>query len=152
MAFFDKLGKSVTEVSQKTIARTKELADTSKLHSMIAEQERIITTQYAQIGKLYAAIHKNDCEYAFAAMIAAIADAEAKISDYNKQIQEIRGIRRCESCGAEIPADAAFCSSCGSAMPETEAPVPDDSIKCKNCGAVIKDGNRFCTECGTPIQ
>lgn len=59
MAFFDKIGKTVTEVSQKTIAKTKELADTSRLNTMISEEERIIANQYFQIGKLYVSIHRN---------------------------------------------------------------------------------------------
>lgn len=41
MAFFDKLSKTVTEVSQKTIAKAKELADTSRLNSMISEEKRL---------------------------------------------------------------------------------------------------------------
>lgn len=53
MAFFDKLSKTVTEVSQKTIAKAKELADTSRLNSMISEEEKVIANQYFQIGKLY---------------------------------------------------------------------------------------------------
>ena len=52
MAFFDKLSKTVTEVSQKTIAKAKELADTSRLNSMISEEEKVIANQYFQIGKL----------------------------------------------------------------------------------------------------
>ena len=43
MAFFDELSKKVTEASQKTIAKTKELADTSRLNSMISEEEKVIT-------------------------------------------------------------------------------------------------------------
>ena len=35
MAFFDKLSKTVTEVSQKTIAKAKELADTSRLAALL---------------------------------------------------------------------------------------------------------------------
>ena len=38
MSIFDKIGKTVSEAGQKTIAKTKELADTSKLNSMISEQ------------------------------------------------------------------------------------------------------------------
>lgn len=49
MAFFDKLSKTVTEVSQKTIAKAKELADTSRLNSMISEEEKVIANQYFQI-------------------------------------------------------------------------------------------------------
>lgn len=60
MAFFDKLSKTVTEVSQKTIAKAKELADTSRLNSMISEEEKVIANQYFQIGKLYVSVHKDD--------------------------------------------------------------------------------------------
>lgn len=152
MAFFDKLGKTVTEASQKTIAKTKELADTSRLNSMISEQEKIVTNQYFQIGKLYVSIHKNDFEDVFAGMICAIADAEAKIRDYKKQIQDIKGIQRCERCGAEVPNGAAFCSSCGATMPKIQVSASDDYVKCENCGTNVKKGMRFCTSCGKPME
>lgn len=152
MAFFDKLSKTVTEASQKTIAKTKELADTSRLNSMISEEEKVITNQYFQIGKLYVSIHKDDFEDDFAGMIGAIAEAEAKIRDYKKQIQDIKGVQRCEKCGAEVPNGAAFCSSCGATMPKIQAPVSADYIKCENCGTEVKKGMRFCTSCGKPMD
>lgn len=152
MAFFDKLSKTVTEASQKTIAKTKELADTSRLNSLISDEEKTITNQYFQIGKLYASLHKDDYEEDFAGMIAAIADAEAKIRDYKKQIQDIKGVQRCEKCGAEVANGAAFCSSCGATMPKIQAPVAVDVVKCENCGTEVKKGMRFCTSCGKPMQ
>lgn len=152
MAFFDKLSKTVTEASQKTIAKTKELADTSRLNSMISEEEKVITNQYFQIGKLYVSIHKDDFEDDFAGMIGAIAEAKAKIRDYKKQIQDIKGVQRCEKCGAEVPNGAAFCSSCGATMPKIQAPVSTDYIKCENCGTEVKKGMRFCTSCGKPME
>ena len=69
---------------------------------MISEEETVITNQYFQIGKLYVSIHKEDFEEDFAGMIAIIMEAEAKIKDYKKQIQDIKGVRRCENCGAEV--------------------------------------------------
>lgn len=152
MAFFDKLSKTVTEASQKTIAKTKELADTSRLNSMISEQEKIITNQYFQIGKLYVSIHKDNFEDDFSGMIAAIADAEAKIRDYKKQIQDIKGVQRCEKCGAEVPNGAAFCSSCGATMPKIQVSESSDYVKCENCGTDVKKGMRFCTSCGKPME
>lgn len=152
MAFFDKLSKTVTEASQKTIAKTKELADTSRLNSMISEEEKVVTNQYYQIGKLYASIHKDDFEDDFAGMIGAIAEAEAKIRDYKKQIQDIKGVQRCEKCGAEVPNGAAFCSSCGATMPKIQAPVSTDYVKCENCGREVKKGMRFCTSCGKAME
>ena len=152
MAFFDKLSKTVTEVSQKTIAKAKELADTSRLNSMISEEEKVIANQYFQIGKLYVSVHKDDFEDDFAGMIGAIAEAEAKIKDFKMQIQGIKGVQRCEKCGAEVPNGAAFCSSCGATMPRIRVPVSNDCIKCENCGAEVKKGMRFCTSCGKPTD
>ena len=152
MAFFDKLSTTVTEASQKTIAKTKELADTSRLHSQISDEEKTITNQYFQIGKLYVSLHKEDYEEDFAGMIATIAEAEARIRDYKKQIQDIKGVQRCARCGAEVSNSAAFCSSCGAAMPKIQAPVATDVVKCENCGAEVKKGMRFCTSCGKPMQ
>lgn len=152
MAFFDKLSKTVTEASQKTIAKTKELADTSRLNSMISEEEKVITNQYYQIGKLYVSIHREHFEEDFSGMIAAIAEAEAKIKDYKKQIQDVKGVQRCEKCGAEVPNGSAFCSSCGATMPKIQAPASTDYIKCENCGTEVKKGMRFCTSCGKPME
>lgn len=152
MAFFEKLSKTVTEASQKTIAKTKELADTSRLNSMISEQEEIITNQYFQIGKLYVSIHKDSFEDNFSGMISAIADAEAKIRDYKKKILYIKGMQHCEKCGAEVPNSAAFCSSCGATMPKIQVFEPTDYIKCENCGNDVKKGMRFCTSCGKPME
>lgn len=152
MAFFENLSKTVTGVGQKTIAKTKELADTSRLNSMISEEEKVITNQYFQIGKLYVSIHKDDFEDDFAGMIGAIAEAEAKIRDYKKQIQDIKGVQRCEKCGAEVPNGAAFCSSCGASMPKMQPPISADYIKCGNCGTAVKRSMRFCTSCGKPME
>ena len=134
------------------VAKTKELADTSRLNSMISEEEKVITNQYFQIGKLYVSIHKDDFEDDFAGMIGAIAEAEAKIRDYKKQIQDIKGVQRCEKCGAEVPNGAAFCSSCGASMPKMQPPISADYIKCGNCGTAVKRSMRFCTSCGKPME
>ena len=152
MAFFDKLSKSVTESSQKTIAKAKALADTSRLNTMIYDQEKIINNQYFQIGKLYVSVHGTDYEDDFAGMIGAIADAEAQIKDFKRQIQELKDVRRCEKCGAEVPDGAAFCSSCGATMPRAQVSEPADCVKCENCGAYVKKGMRFCTFCGKPME
>ena len=151
MAFFDNLSKKVSEAGQKTIQKTKELADTSRLNMMIADEEKSITNTYYQIGKLYTSIHKEDCEEDFAGMIAMVAESEAKIREYKKQIQDIKGVQRCEACGAEVPNGAAFCSSCGASMPKVQVSIPDDVIKCESCGADVKKGMRFCTACGKPM-
>lgn len=152
MAFFDNLGKRVTEVGQKTIQITKDFSDTSRLSSLIADEEKKINNHYFQIGKLYAGKHRTDCEEEFAGMVSAIAESEARITDLQKQIQDIKGVQHCEKCGAEVTKGAAFCSSCGASMPKEEAALTEDSVRCKSCGAAVKKGMRFCTTCGKLME
>ena len=152
MAFFDKISKTATEAGQKTIAKTIELADITKLSSMISEEEKTISDQYTQIGKLYRTLHPNDYEADFAGMIKAIAEAEEKINQYHSQIQSIKGVQRCENCGAEVPKGAAFCSACGSAMPEPQSKMPEETVTCRFCGTELEKSARFCTSCGHSLE
>ena len=152
MAFFDNISKKVTEAGQTTIQKAKELSDITKYNSMISEEEKIINNTYYQIGKLYVSMYSNEASGEFAGMIASIAEAEGKISEYRKQVQEIKGIRRCEKCGAEVPKEALFCNSCGTAMPKVEVAGNGDYIKCEGCGSMVKKGMRFCTTCGRTME
>lgn len=48
----------------------------------------------------------------------------------------------CTSCGADLPADAHFCASCGApAAPPT----------CSSCGQDVATGSRFCPHCGAAL-
>src|SRR5437588_7565523 len=51
-------------------------------------------------------------------------------------------MRRCASCGAESPADARFCASCGAPF----AP------SCPSCGTELPPAARFCPSCGATIE
>lgn len=144
MAFFDDFGR-------KTLQKTQEIAEITKLNSMISDEERRINQFYYQIGKQYAALHRNDCEDVFYTSVMAIAEAETKIAEYKARVQEIKGVQRCEKCGAEVPRDAAYCNACGAAMPRQPQADLGDYIKCTNCGTAVKKGMRFCTNCGTPV-
>lgn len=152
MGFFDDFGKKVSDAGQKTLQKTKEISDTARINSLIADEEKKISNTYYQIGKLYMSVHRNDEEEEFSGMVNTVAESEQKIKDYRKQIQNIRGLQNCEKCGAEVAQGIAFCSSCGNPMPKApELDDTDDYVKCGNCGMKVKMGMRFCTSCGEPM-
>lgn len=173
MAFFDDLGKKLSNASQSAVQKTKDMAEVAKLNGQISDEEKKINGYYSQIGKLYMQLHRDDFGAEFAELVNAIKQAEAKIAGCQKQIQDVKGIIRCAKCGAEVPNNASFCNSCGAAVakqaqptpvktqpapinnqPAPEAPAPqiaDPVVKCNNCGAVIANNMRFCTSCGTPV-
>ena len=123
MAFWDNLGKKASEAADKVAQQAKVISETAKLNSSVSEEERKISANYSEIGKLYVSLHKDDCEEAFAELIAAITESEAKIAEYKEQIKVIKGVAVCEKCGAELPRGTAFCSACGAPMPKIEEEV-----------------------------
>lgn len=151
MAFFDDLGKKLSQAGQTAVQKTKEMTDIARINGMISDEEKKVNDNYYQIGKLYVAMHQTDFESDFAGMITAIRESETKIRDYKQQIQDIKGVVRCEKCGAEVASNVAFCSSCGAPMPKQDMPANNGNlIKCTGCGAMVDKNMRFCTSCGKP--
>lgn len=149
MAFFDDLGKKLSNAGQTAVQKTQELAAVAKLNSEISDEEKKINNTYFQIGKLYVAMHENDCESDFQGMIISLRDSTQKIAEYKQQIQNIKGVVRCEKCGAEVANNVAFCSSCGAPMPKQSVSVDNGNlVKCSNCGTLVSPNMRFCTSCG----
>ena len=153
MGFFDDLGKKVTDAGQKTVQKTKEMSEVARVNSLISQNENRINNIYYQIGKLYVNIHEFDYEEEFGGMISQVIELEQQISEFRKQIQEIKGIQFCEKCGAEVARGVAYCSSCGAVMPRTEKQeYYEDCVKCVRCGSWVKKGMRFCTSCGQSMM
>lgn len=152
MGLLDGIGKKVSDAGQKTLLKTKEISGTARINGLIAEEERKLDHTYYQIGKLYVSLYGKNCIEEFSGMVSAVEESEQKIREYQKQIQNIKGIQRCEKCGAEITKGVLFCSACGTPVPRVpEADNTDDYIKCGQCGALINKEMRFCTACGTPV-
>lgn len=150
MGIFDGFGKKISDVGQNAMQGAQKMADIARINSMITEEERKMNNTYYQIGKLYVSMFGNECSEEFIGMINTVIDCEQKIQEYRKQVQEMKGVRRCPNCGAEVANDVSFCSSCGTPMPKVVDNM-DDYIKCNHCGTSVKKGMRFCTECGKPI-
>lgn len=152
MAFFDDLGKKLSQAGQTAVQKTKDMTDIARINGLISDEEKNVNNNYYQIGKLYVAIHSSDYEDDFAGMITAVKESEQKLIEYRQQIQDIKGVVHCEKCGADVASNVAFCSSCGAPMSK-QAPTSSNYanlIKCIGCGAMVDKNMRFCTSCGKP--
>lgn len=152
MAFIDRFSRKATETTGKVVQKAKDMSDIAKYNSMIAEEETKIQTNYSQIGKMYFAMRGANPDPEFAGFVQGIIESNKKIESYHQQIMDIRGVRRCPNCGAEVPLGSAFCSACGTPMPKEPSVMPSDMVKCPHCGSFVKKGVRFCTSCGTPME
>lgn len=120
MAFFDDLSKKLTQAGQATIQKTKEIADITRINSNISDEEKRINNFYTEIGKLYVSLHSEDFENDFTSMFDGINAAQAKIKELKKELEQIKGVKKCPNCGAEVNNEAVFCSGCGGKMPQEE--------------------------------
>ena len=148
MAFLDDIGKAFTNAGQKT----KDMADIAKFNSLLAEEEKKINSIFYQIGKTYVQLHPQDYEEPLSAYIQAYQEAVKQTEELKKSIKQLRNIIDCPGCGAEIPGDIAFCSTCGYRLPQKAVVIPDGMSKCVNCGAIVPQHMKFCTGCGAPMQ
>ncbi len=147
MAFFDDISKKISEVSQSAVGKTRDTADLFKLKGEISDEEKKLTSLYAEIGKLYCTLHSEDFEPQFQGLMAGVKETINGIADRQAQIQRIKKISICSNCGAEISLENRYCIVCGA--PRVMNP---NNTTCVNCGKIIEEGNRFCIYCGTPAS
>ena len=159
MAFFEELGKKISQVGYATVQKTKELADVSKINLSISEEERKLNDLYMQIGKKYVELHTYAPENEFAELLEQVCIGKEKIVNLKVEIEKIKGVICCENCGAEISEKSGFCSNCGAKI-ELKAEVLEEIIVeevtekklCANCQTELKPDALFCSECGTKVQ
>ena len=153
MAFFDEVGKKLSQVGQDAVQKTKDIADIQKYNSAISNEEKVINDLYCQLGKIY----YETCEdrnNAYASYFQAIDASFVKIDDMTKMVQTLKSVVPCPKCGAEMKREAIYCNICGAEMPKTQFNTvqPVANRMCMNCGNPIADGVNFCMLCGTPVQ
>lgn len=154
MAFFEQIGKRLTDAGQNVAQQTKDLADVTKLNSAISEKEKKISQLFLVIGQSYYEGHKNDDSAEELEKIAEINTLYAEILESREKIKHIKGVVKCENCGADVPLGASFCNACGTKVNRSEADNGNtkDGYLCPVCHAVVEKGNLFCNYCGTKIE
>ena len=153
MAFFDDLGAKLSKTGQKTMQKANDLADITKLNLRTSELNKSIQEMYAKVGEQYYNLYGGQPEESMAQFCAEISRSKAEIEQIRLEIQRIKQIKVCPSCGYENPSDASFCNKCGLALPELptrEEPKPAGPV-CPQCGAQTMEGAQFCTKCGARL-
>lgn len=156
MAFFEDIGKKVSQTSQDAIKKTKIMAETSKLNGQISAEKRVISENYSKIGEKYFELFSANPDENLAGFVTVIKEALLKIEELEDQIKKLKGIECCPNCGAEIKDGAAFCTACGAKIesqpPEEPAAAQAVAKACVNCGTPLAEGVMFCSNCGTKAQ
>ena len=148
MAFFDNLGKKLSDAGQNVSQQTKNIGEINRLNGLIAENRKGISQRCFELGKAYYQAHseEEDCEYA--ELVGQIRELLKGIEEAESSIKTLKGITRCPSCGTEVSAQAAFCPNCGAQI-AAQAAKPR---RCPGCGKEAPEGSSFCVYCGTKLN
>ena len=147
--FLNGIGKKLTQVGQEAATQTKIFTETAKINGIISDEEKQINNLYLQIGKSYFEANKDNPTAEYGELMTGIKDALVRVDKYKEQIRNVKGVRTCSNCGAEVANNAVFCNSCGTQLP-VAAPVEtaQTGSTCPQCGAATVSGATFCTSCG----
>ncbi len=156
MAFFEQLGKKISDAGQSATQQAKNFAEVTRLNSAISDKEKRISQIFTEIGQSYYEGHKGDPQAEDIERITEINRLDAEIRQCREEIKQIKGVTKCPNCGADVPLNAAFCNACGTKIPLTE-PIRDDAdteptVLCPMCGKSVSASNLFCNHCGAKLD
>lgn len=155
MGFFNKFTQSVSNGVNTIGDKAKGFSEQAGLEGTIRQANEEKNRLYAKIGFQYYEDQKKGTASDYQELIRGIDEANAKIEEAQKRIQEIKSMITCPNCGRKLPPDMKFCSYCGASLETAPEPSPVKmaaSGSCPNCGKPLAEGALFCTYCGTRIE
>ena len=153
MAFFDELGKALSDTGKVVVGKTKDITGALQLKAKVSQEKDKVNQAYIELGKAFYDILKTAPEETYASEVKTISEGLLVIEDLENQIMELEGTRICAECGAKVDRGAKFCSKCGTPLPEMppkEGPNPaqdwadvgkaaDDCVKAATDMARLQD-------------
>lgn len=140
MAFFDELGKVISDKSKEAAGKVKDLTEVLQLKSKLSAEKEKMNKAYITLGKAYYDKHDSAAEEEYVSEFDLIRTGLIRMAELEDEIAELEGNRVCAECGAKVEKEALYCSKCGAQMeeapepgdeeaePETKAPLDDEDI------------------------
>lgn len=152
MDFFEQIEKQLTDAGKNVAQQTKNFTDITQLNNAISEKRKRISQLFHDLGQQYYQEHKDDQDTEYSDMIREIGALYCEIEQNQDKIKQIKGFGKCRQCGADIPPNTAFCSSCGA---KVEPAGNDNNVGqsfCPACGAAVALDDLFCQNCGAKLE
>ena len=156
MAFFDDLGKKISSSGQEVFQKGKNLVNTSQINSKISDEEKKLSSTYSQLGTKYFELYAQHPHEGLKELVDSINESIEAIANYSEQVNSLKGLVSCTSCGTLSSGESAFCSKCGTKLPELVKFDPKtsepDFIVCPSCGRDTNAELGFCTFCNLNLK
>lgn len=118
MPFMDslsKIAKSVGDGAKTAVKKSEDMVEVAKLNKSITNEEDKIRLTYNEMGKIvYSKYEKNEIiEDELIEFCHKIDEIQRNISTIKQKIAEIKNVKICSGCGAEVEPTVEFCVKCG---------------------------------------
>lgn len=130
MPLFEDWGKRLSEVAKSAGKMTRDVAETTRINLQINTRHEEIEKCYLQLGKAYYARQAagGGSTEAMDALCSQIAGMIAECEDLQRQVDDLKGQRRCPNCGSVQSATSSFCSECGERLLAERPASPAEGV------------------------
>ena len=123
-----------------------DIVEVTKMRMQVSQFKSELAKAYEKLGGMVYNMMKED-EQDSGAVNVCIDEIDyilEKIQEAEGKIKELRKVSCCQSCGAEVPADAIYCPKCGAKI---ERPEPVVSEECEAEEVQTEQETEACEEC-----
>jgi hypothetical protein len=115
MTIFDNFRDKVMGATRSAVKASSEFIEVTKINLSIKSEEDKAKEIMFEIGKVIFESYKEGkaLEAELSMKCDSIIESESKITEMKNKIMEIKNIRKCDGCGAEIDAESSYCHKCG---------------------------------------
>lgn len=123
MAFFNDIGKTLTQAGQAAVHKTKEVADITKANTKVLDAQNKLDKAYAEAGRKYAQLHAGNPEDGMKEAMAVVHEMEERLRELQKELYDLKGMAECPECGTMCEGKSAFCPKCGATLPKNASAI-----------------------------
>ena len=104
------------KIISDVIDKSRQVVDLTKIGVKIDKEEKNIEQLYANLGRVFYQVNKEAPEVMYEDLFRTIAGAKKQLAYLKQEVDTVRGLKRCVSCGSELQATDLFCSVCGQSV------------------------------------
>ncbi len=121
MSFINKISEKLSSGATAVSNSTKRMSEIAKLNSKINKNLSDVNSKYTEIGRIVKLELVDKIEHQEVKRLVSEIDALlTEVNESREKISDLKGVKVCSSCGAQVSRDAAFCPNCGAKQPVSE--------------------------------
>jgi hypothetical protein len=119
MSIFENISKRVSETAKAAAKKSGNIVEITRLGVSISAEEDKIKKVCTDMGRIVYEAYTGGEGIAdeLKELCGKIDAYEKNIEEMKQKILELKNVKECPSCGAELDIDMAFCYSCGEKQP-----------------------------------